>query len=119
MKITFRIAVLVLGMLTIVLIVASCNRNPSSNESASQTEVKKYKLTGKVVSIDKQAKEANIDAEAIPGFMGAMTMPYQVKPESELDRLSAGDIIGADVVMQNGSYWLENVTIKQHATTKS
>ena len=54
---------------------------------------KRYHLTGKVVSVDKQAHMLNVDGEAIPGFMSAMTMPYNVKPESQLDKLSSGDSI--------------------------
>jgi len=72
---------------------------------------KRYHLKGKVVSIDKQGKMANIDSEAIPDFMGAMTMPYTVKPESDLDKLKPGDAVTADVVVQDESAWLENISV--------
>jgi len=60
---------------------------------------KRYHLSGRVVSVDKQAHMLNVDGEAIPGFMTAMTMPYNAKPESQLDKLSPGDSITADVVL--------------------
>lgn len=82
----------------------SCNKSPA-------TAAKRYHLKGKVVSIDKQGKMANIDSEAIPDFMAAMTMPYTVKPEGELDQLKPGDAITADVVVQDEGAWLENIVV--------
>ena len=87
-----------------VALSTSCNKTPTM-------AAKRYHLKGKVVSIDKQGKMANIDSEAIPDFMSAMTMPYTVKPEGELGRLKPGDAITADVVVQDESAWLENVVV--------
>ena len=77
---------------------------------------KRYHLKGKVVSVDKQAKMVNVDSEAIPGFMDAMPMPYQVKPESDLDKLSPGDVVTADVVVQDEKAWLENIIVTGHSS---
>ncbi len=104
----------------LLLTMFSCNKatNQSGNTSPSQsTSAKRYHLKGKVVSIDKRANMANIDGEEIPGFMGAMTMPYIVKPASELDKLAPGDAITADVVVQGDDSWLENVVVTAHAPT--
>jgi protein SCO1/2 len=57
----------------------------------------------------------NVDAEAIPGFMEAMTMPYKVKSESDLEQLSPGDSVTADLVVHADEYWLENVRVTQHS----
>jgi len=59
---------------------------------------------------------ADINGEEIPGFMGAMVMPYVVKPASALEQLSPGDAITADVVVQGDDSWIENVTVTAHAT---
>lgn len=79
------------------------------------SNAKRYHLKGKVVSVDKQAHMLNVDGEAIPGFMSAMTMPYNVKPESQLDKLSTGDAITADVVIQGDDSWLENISVTSHS----
>jgi len=95
----------------------SCNKgsNQPGVQMASPVQpAKRYHLKGKVVSIDQRAKMAAIDGDAIPGFMEAMTMPYQVKPAEELNKLSAGDTITADVVVQNDDAWLENVLVTGH-----
>jgi protein SCO1 len=98
----------------------SCNK-PSPQPAARQVSTsaaKRYHLKAKVVSIDKQSKMANIDSEAIPDFMDAMTMPYTVKPESELDKLKPGDAITADVVVQDEKAWLENIVVTGHAAAE-
>ncbi len=85
----------------------ACNRGASN--------AKRYALRGKVVSIDKNAGTANIDSEAIPGFMEAMVMPYTFKPSSMLAQLQPGDSITAEVVVEPDKYWLENVKVTGHS----
>ena len=98
--------------LCLAMAMLSCNKTADQHGA----NAKHYHLKGKVVSIDKRANMANIDGEDIPGFMGAMTMPYVVKPASELDKLAAGDVITADVVVQGDDSWIENVTVTAHGT---
>jgi len=96
----------------------SCHQGPSQDGTGhDQSSAKRYHLKGKVISIDKRANMANIDGEEIPGFMGAMVMPYVVKPASELDKLSPGDAITADVVVQGDDSWIENVAVTTHGAT--
>ena len=99
--------------LILLLSMAACSK--SSTPPAQQPPSKRYHLKGKVVSVDKPANMLNVDSEAIPDFMGAMTMPYQVKPESDLEKLSPGDAITADVVVQDEKAWLENIAITGHS----
>jgi len=47
--------------------------------------------------------EIMLDHEAIPGFMEAMTMPYQLRDPSILSELHPGDVITADVLVSQGS----------------
>jgi len=95
----------------LILFAASCNH--ATHQTGSNA--KRYHLKGKVVSVDKQSKMVNVDSETIPDFMEAMTMPYNVKPVGEADKLAPGDAITADVVVQDEKSWLENITITGHA----
>ena len=99
-----------LALLALTLLVG-CHKAADQPAPAA----KRYHFKGKVVSIDQPGKMANIDAEAIPDFMEAMTMPYPVKPETELARLHPGDAITADVVVQGDSSWLENIVVTGHS----
>jgi protein SCO1/2 len=113
--IEMKIAVLLLGC-AIALTAVSCTNK--SAESASQAHSKQFRLKGKVVSIDDRAKMVNIDSEAIPGFMDAMTMPYKVKPDSELNKLHPGDAITADLLVEDDGAWLQNITVMGHSPAK-
>lgn len=98
-------------MVLILAVSLACNRSATTAEQSA----KRYALKGKVVSIDKNAGTANIDNEAIPGFMDAMVMPYTIKPASMLSQLQPGDSITADVVVVPDKYWLENVKVTGHS----
>jgi len=58
-----------------------------------------------------------VDGDAIPGFMAAMTMPYQVKDAGVLDKLSPGDQIKAEIVVGNEGAYLENIAPIQKAAS--
>jgi protein SCO1/2 len=48
-------------------------------------------LVGRVEGVDTEASEVTIKHEAIPGFMGAMTMPFSVADRSLLADVRPGD----------------------------
>jgi protein SCO1 len=80
---------------------------------------RRYHLKGKVVQVDKAQQHLVIDHEEIPGFMGAMTMPYPVADAATLDRVSPGDQITADVVVDQNQIRLENVVVVKKGDGKS
>src|SRR6185312_2607443 len=114
----------------------ACNRSgsstansssPSASSSSSSTApsssaIKHYAFKGKIVGIDTKAGNANIDGEDVPGFMGAMTMVYDIHPVSDLQKLHSGDSISGDLVVDNSGdiekYWLEKDAIAPAATPK-
>ena len=111
------------GALTLVLILCllfgleGCQSKPSAVET--QAGSTSYQMRGIVVSSDAAKGVVTIDTEAIPGLMGAMTMPYPVKDSHLLDNLSPGDQITAKVVSASGDVWLENiVTVNAGAPAK-
>ena len=110
---------MLLALLLITVLTVACNQKPSEPTVVVPPQVspaaKRYHLKGKVVSVDKKSKMLNVDSEDIPGFMPAMTMPYEVKPESQLDTVKPGDAITADVVVQDEKGWLENIAVSGHA----
>lgn len=87
---------------------AGCAKRPDT--------VKRYALSGKVVSTDVSASQLVVNHGAIPGFMDAMVMPYRVKDASELKGLAPGDEISADVVVRGSDYWLENIRVTKKNT---
>ena len=118
---TLRSLILSITGASLFIWLTACSSPPAQNEPQAQqappTEQKteRHELNGKVVSIDKAGKKVTVDHQEIPGFMGAMTMPYPVKDEHLLDNLSAGDQVKAQVVADSASMWLENIEVVQKA----
>jgi Cu/Ag efflux protein CusF len=76
---------------------------------------KRYKLEGRVVSVETAKQQVVVDAGDIPGFMMAMTMGYSVKNPNLLGPLSAEDKITADVVVNGNDVYLENIVVVKKA----
>lgn len=80
--------------------------------------VDRYKLEGRVLSVDKSANIMVVDCKEIPGKMDAMTMSFAIPAPGLSDKLSPGDQISADMVIPRqegaGSH-LENLVIIQKA----
>jgi protein SCO1/2 len=108
---------LVILLLISAFVATSCHRSKPQ-------ATKRYHFTGRIVSIDNQARSASIDGDLIQGFMEPMVMSYKIKPASVLRQFSPGDSISADVVVvdhdardesADSDYWLENVKVTGHA----
>ncbi len=77
-------------------------------------ELKRYELRGKVISVDRAAKKAEIDHEEIPGVMPRMTMPFPIREDWVWNDLVPGVEIRAELVVDNTAdepYWLEKIGI--------
>jgi protein SCO1 len=89
-------------LLALALVPAACHRQPPR-------PLQHYRLHGVVVSVDEGARRMVVNHDEIPGFMGAMTMPYAVKDPDALRLIQPRDTINADVVVQGMDVWLEHV----------
>jgi protein SCO1/2 len=103
-------------MFTAVLLFVQCGTGGAPKETGkfvAGANAKRYDLKGKVVSVNKEKKEASIAHEEIPGFMSAMTMDFPIKEDWVWGVLSEGAEIQADLVVDNesGKFWLENPRI--------
>jgi protein SCO1 len=81
---------------------AGCHSARKSGSPAS-AGVTVYHVRGKVVSTDPSSGIVMLDGDAIPGFMDAMIMPYQLKNPGIIGTLHPGDVITADVLVSKGS----------------
>ena len=66
-------------MLCVFVLLSSCKNSP-----------KTFTLTGRVISKQPETQQLIIDNDDIPGFMGAMTMPYAVKDSRWISTGPAG-----------------------------
>jgi protein SCO1 len=108
-----RVLIALLLSTSIGVFCASCGKAPV--ETKTQSQAKRYSLKGKVTGVDKATHEVLVDHEAIPGFMGAMEMPYPVADAASLDKIAKGDEIRADLVVTEGRPVLENIVVTKKA----
>lgn len=91
----------------------------TSCRGTNQSQERRYHLKGSVVQVDKAQQHLVVNHEEIPGFMGAMTMPYPVVDAQTLEKLSPGDQITADVVVTPNDIHLENVVVVKKSDGKT
>jgi protein SCO1 len=74
-----------------------------------------YQIKGIVVSSDASRGEVMIDTEAIPGFMGAMIMPYKLAQPSIASELHTGDHLTARLQITDSSSKIDQIVVIQQA----
>src|SRR5271163_1083882 len=90
---------------------AGCKSAAPDASSTAQPQGKQYPVKGKVVSTDAARGEVMLDAEAIPGFMGAMTMPYKLRTPNIISEFHPGDQITATLYVTDESDLLDQIVI--------
>ena len=109
----FFLLVMIAAGITFSAGLAGCGSPKPAQQPAEGP--KRYKLEGRVVSVETAKQQVVVDAGDIPGFMMAMTMGYSVKNPNLLAPLSAEDKIKADVVVNGNDVYLENIVVVKKA----
>jgi protein SCO1 len=83
--------------------------------------VKDYPLRGVVRRVSRERGQVTIRHEAIPGLMGAMTMPFSVKDWTVLNGLQPGDSVAATLRVREergvvNDYHLLGLNVIKHAS---
>jgi protein SCO1 len=98
------LAILFLLFLGIVIIPSACRPRRSANE-------KRYPIKGKVVAVDQTDRTATIAHDDIVGYMPAMTMPFKIKNDADLEMLKPGDSMTGTLVVDDLASWVEVASI--------
>lgn len=69
-------------------------------EAPPEIEVKVYDLTGVVRGVDVEGRELQIHHDEIPDFMKAMTMPFDVADDVDMDDFRVGDELEAKLKVE-------------------
>lgn len=88
--------------LLLALAFGACRRNET-----------RYDLKGKVVLVEKEKRLVTIAHEDVPGLMPAMTMPFTVPSQADLDFLAPDDQVSATLVVDGSQSWLENLFVSR------
>ena len=72
----------------------------------------RYSAKGLVLAVHKEHRFMTVSCEAIPGYMGAMVMPIEVRDAHELDDLAPSTMIEFFLVADKEHPYAENVRVR-------
>ena len=87
--------------------------------SACRRNEKRYDLKGKVVMVEKEKHLVTIAHEDVAGLMPAMTMPFTVPNQADIDFLAPEDQVSATLVVDGSQSWLENLFVTRMSSDAS
>jgi protein SCO1/2 len=96
----------VLVVLSLILFGLSAIAQPTSDPRTNQ-EI--HTATGIIVELNPSEKKVKIKHDEIPGYMQAMTMPFDVKDANELSGLEAGDPVSFRLIVANNYVWIDQL----------
>lgn len=90
---------------------AASAQSPTNSVAATQslTNQEFYQGKGVIVSVAPAKMKVTIKHEEIPGYMDAMTMPFDVKDTNELTGLQTGDPVTFRVVATKTFDWVDQI----------
>jgi protein SCO1/2 len=108
--------------LALLVLLTGCGRGPSptptppgAGPGAKPNEERVYPLRGEVVKVDRASGQVAIHHEEVPGYMPAMTMPFDLSGQDVLLDLQVGDRVAGTLRVGAGRSALTEVTITEMA----
>jgi protein SCO1/2 len=82
---------------------------PASAAAEAGPSLRAYKVRGVVKELETDGKTVRIRHDEIPGYMPAMTMPFEARNTNELAGLKPGDWVSFRMVVSETDGWIEQV----------
>ena len=97
-----------------LLALSGCGRAPqapSQGESVTPPSAhqKIFEVKGVVIGVKPGEKSIEIKHEEIPGYMPAMTMPFDVRNTNELSGLQPGDSVSFRMLVTDTEGWIDQI----------
>ena len=97
--------------------VTSCDKRSPETVSFAQPESPKatavstqiFQVKGIVEGVTLAEKSIRIRHEEVPGYMGAMTMPFEVRDTNELVGVGAGDAVTFRMMVTETDGWIDQI----------
>jgi protein SCO1/2 len=86
----------------------AADRLPATSTAAS-TNQQLFQVKGIVISVRPKEKAVEIKHEEIPGYMPAMTMPFDVRDTNELAGLEPGDSVAFRMIVTDTEGWIDRI----------
>jgi Cu/Ag efflux protein CusF len=105
---------LMLGILLSLPLIGCGDRHAEHAPAATSgdlhsAEAKSFAVIGVVRKIEPERNRIVIQHEEIPGYMAAMTMPFQVKDAKQLEGVQPGDTVQFQLRATDNEMWIEDL----------
>jgi protein SCO1/2 len=77
-----------------------------------------YPVTGMVLKVDRSSNTFTASIQAIPGFMPAMAMPFEVRQGKDLDGLVPGAAVEFALIVNSDSSYAERIRIVRYQSAE-
>ena len=77
-----------------------------------------YPVLGMVVSVNRANRTFTASIQAIPNFMQAMTMPFEVRQDADLQGLAPGVVVSFALVVERDTSHAERIRVVQYQGTE-
>ena len=78
----------------------------------------RYLVQGMVLQVDRSQKSFLVSHDSIPGFMQAMTMPFDVRDVKELNGLAPGSMVEFTLIVDRNSAYAERLRLRPYVTAE-
>jgi protein SCO1/2 len=92
-----------------------CERRESSGVPTNIPPRRMFQVTGTIVAVQPADKSVEIQHDEIPGYMAAMTMPFDVKDTNELVGLHVNDRVTFQMIVLPDDAWIEQIKVTGQA----
>jgi protein SCO1/2 len=107
-----KLVPLVLGLVW-SLIATGCGKSPAppsaSPAGALHTNEQMFTVKGVVLEVRPLQKQVRIKHQEVPGYMPAMTMPFDVKDTNELAGIEPGDPVSFRLIVTDTDGWIDRI----------
>ncbi len=113
-----------LPVLAVLVLTASCKRSPTeiavrADRPPQRTNQQVFQVKGVVLEVNPSEKTVRIRHEEVPGYMPAMTMPFDVKNTNELAGLAPGDAVSFRMIVTERDGWIDHIRKSAQSATNS
>jgi protein SCO1/2 len=109
----YKLTIKIVSLCSLLLTGVACDPGEKPVVATEQPSKpsKQFKVHGIIQEIKPGDQTVIVDHAEIPGYMGAMIMPFKVKEAAELTGLAPGDEIQFDFCVEELQSWIENIRL--------
>src|SRR5262249_2044908 len=103
-----------LGRLGVCLLALQLIVSLSSHARAAE----EYPVKGMIVSVNPGTRTFTASIEAIPNYMTAMTMPFEVRSQTDLQGLGPGVVVTFTLVVEKTTSYAQQIEVVHYQNTE-